>query len=342
MNTVKKYSKSSGFYSEVKTDFFSENERLLKNALSINKKYVQQDRRNSCKLCKNTLNKEADFKKHGVSYVFCRSCDHLNGFHVDSSEFANTIYTSDDGSKYSNFYLDDKYEARIKNIYIPKVDFLKEHLGSGMTLFDFGCGLGHFVDAARRLGFEARGADVSKTLVENGNLAIKHSHNIEPLRIVKPEEVNSLISPMKTDILSALAVMEHLVTLDEFIDSVNRCDFEYFYYSVPTYGLSVAIESVFENVFPRHLSSGHTHLFTEKSLELLNSKLGVEPIAEWRFGTDIMDLRRSLDINLKKADASDYFRERVSKEINSYSDDLQSVVDQAHNCSQIHVITKKL
>ncbi len=338
----KKYSKSSGFYNEIKTDFFSQNQTLLSNALKINQLYSKQEKRFNCKLCDSELPESEDFKKHNVQYVFCRSCDHLNGLHKDTKEFANTIYTDDDGSKYSNFYLDDKYEIRIENIYMPKIDFIVPYLENGVSIFDFGCGLGHFVDCALRKGFKARGADVSKTLVENGNLAIRHNHNIEPLDVVHPENVKLLLEPMKVDVLSALAVIEHLVDLNAFINSVKKCDFKYFYYSVPTYGLSVSIESVFQDVFPRHLSSGHTHLFTETSLELLNKKLGIKPIAQWRFGTDVMDLRRSMDVALKKVEASDYFRDRVFKETEKYADELQSVIDKAHNCSQIHVLAKKI
>lgn len=341
-HVIKKYSKSSNFYNEIKTDFFSQNERLLKNALKINKLYSKQKKRTSCKLCGAKLKSSPDFRKHNIQYVFCRECDHLNGVHTDSREFANKIYSDDDGSKYSNFYLDDKYESRIQNIYMPKIEFIDDYVDKGMSIFDFGCGLGHFVDSALRLGYDAKGADVSKVLVKNGNLAIKHKHDIEPLHQVKSEEVSSLIQPMKVDILSALAVMEHLVDLESFINSVKKCELKYFYYSVPTYGLSVSIETVFEEVFPRHLSSGHTHLFTEKSLELLHKKLGVKPIAQWRFGTDIMDFRRSLDVMLKKADASDFFRERVFQETQEYGDKLQNIIDESHNCSQIHVLTKKI
>tara|TARA_B100000989_G_C19454366_1_gene433271 strand:+ start:298 stop:705 length:408 start_codon:yes stop_codon:yes gene_type:complete len=81
--------------------------------------------------------------------------------------------------------------------------------------------------------------------------------------------------------------------------------------------------------------------------EKLNSesdfkKLGVEPVAQWRFGTDVMDLRRSIDVSLKISDASDYFRERTFKETQKYANDLQAVIDKAHNCFQIHILAKPL
>ena len=142
--------------------------------------------------------------------------------------------------------------------------------------------------------------------------------------------------------LSSLAVIEHLHDLNGYIQSVRAADFKYFYYSVPTYGFSVTVENLFETIFPRHLSAGHTHLFTEKSRVLLEKKLGVKPIAEWRFGTDIQDLRRSIEIHLQRKNVSQRFVRRVREELDYVQDELQGVIDRSHLCSQIHVVCEKL
>ena len=34
-------------------------------------------------------------------------------------------------------------------------------------------------------------------------------------------------------------------------------------------------------VFPRQLSGGHTHLYTEESILKMNEIIGIESIAEW-------------------------------------------------------------
>ena len=94
-----------------------------------------------------------------------------------------------------------------------------------------------------------------------------------------------------------MAVMEHVVDLDEFW-KVRAAKFNYFYYSAPTYGFSVTFENLFGQVFPRHLSGGHTHLLL-KNLKFLK-KIGVTPQAEWRFGSDILDLRRAIEVTLEK------------------------------------------
>ena len=339
---MKKYSKSSDFYKNIKSGFFDENNEQLSLALKKNKVYTAQPLRVKCKLCEHPLVRAADFSKHGVKYVFCRECDHLNGLHQDTMEFAKKMYTDDDGSNYSKFYMDDKYRDRLQHIYLPKAKFLLEELGSNVsTLYDYGCGLGHLVNAFRTIGISADGGDVSEILVSHGNDAIEQDHGMRPLDFISFEESSNHIKNLKVDVLSAMAVMEHLSNLEEFMDAVRQCDFKYFYYSVPTYGLSVPVEAAFENIFPRHLSGGHTHLFTERSLKTLHKKMNVTPIAEWRFGTDIQDLKRSLEISLSQSGASDYYLNRFQNEFSEYSDALQATVDQAHNCSQIHVICKK-
>ena len=39
------YSKSSGFYQKIKTDFFAQNQKFLNNALNINQLYSKQEKR---------------------------------------------------------------------------------------------------------------------------------------------------------------------------------------------------------------------------------------------------------------------------------------------------------
>lgn len=338
-----KYSKSASFYKSIKGDFLSENEAHLRQALRKNKFYTTQPKRVNCKLCGDRLPTEADFTKHLVSYVFCESCDHLNGLFDDTAEYAEYLYTQDGGKNYAQFYKDDKYQQRLDNIYMPKVEYLQSIVGcTDFTLYDFGCGLGHFVECANRLGISAKGGDVSERLVSAGNELSSLQSDIEPLELIHISDGSKKLENLKVDVLSSLAVIEHLHDLDEYISSVRAADFKYFYYSVPTYGFSVTIENIFERIFPRHLSAGHTHLFTEKSRVLLEKKLGVKSISEWRFGTDIQDLRRSIEINLQRKSVSQRYLRRVREELDFMQDELQSAIDRSHLCSQVHVVCEKL
>ena len=108
------------------------------------------------------------------------------------------------------------------------------------------------------------------------------------------------------------------------------------------FSLSVALENAFKNVFPRQLSGGHTHLFTEMSIKKMNSLIGVEPVAEWRFGTDTMDLYRHLIVNLQSNNSSEKMVKFLNNGLGKIIDEIQAVFDKHHFCSEIHLLATKL
>jgi len=107
------------------------------------------------------------------------------------------------------------------------------------------------------------------------------------------------------------------------------------------FSLSVILENVFKNVFPRQLSVDHTHLFTEESIEKMNAIMGIKPIAEWRFGADIHDLYRHLLINLEKNNSSLKMKNYLYSGFGKIIDELQSRIDENFFCSEIHCIASK-
>ena len=144
----------------------------------------------------------------------------------------------------------------------------------------------------------------------------------------------------KYNTVSMIGVLEHLTNPHEFLNSFKKSKAEYLYISVPLFSLSVFLENSFQNVFPRQLSGGHTHLFTKKSIYKMAKKYKFKIIGEWWFGTDIADLYRSL-IN-----TSEYTNEKIYlKEINKFLfkqiDELQNILDRGKLCSEVHLIFKK-
>ena len=124
MNKVLKFSKSYGNILKTKKSYYDDNEIHLKNAIKINNEYKKQPLRQCCKNCGSKKIKSF-IKNFDIPYKLCSSCGHLNGAYEDTRVFAKKLYTSDDGKNYSKNYLND-FDTRVKNIYIPKVDFLKK------------------------------------------------------------------------------------------------------------------------------------------------------------------------------------------------------------------------
>lgn len=352
---MKKYSKSLLDIAAIKQSFLADNGTHLANALQINNVYTQQPRRMQCKTCMAPIGKDKDFSSHGVDYCICDVCGHLNGMFEDTREFCEYLYSSDGGSRYSSSYLTD-YHARVQQIYLPKVDFLLASLEElcqeskdAISISDFGCGGGHFVHAATLRGLAARGYDISTQLVDLANYAynaafpMRHTSEIPFCRTGDEQQLCSILANSKSLVASFIGVLEHLRNPLEFLDAFCSSKVKYLYISVPLFSLTVFFESIFEAVFPRLLSGGHTHLYTHASLAYLLNKYSLHEVSSWHFGTDAMDLRRSMLISMDNNGVSDRFKELFFDEYFSpqVMDQMQRVIDLSCSASEIHMVISK-
>lgn len=82
-----------------KEDFFLNNSDLLEEAIKKNQLYSKQPKRINCKLCQLALTNKIDFQSHGVEYVFCEKCNHLNGIYDDTLSFVEKIYIKKSGEE---------------------------------------------------------------------------------------------------------------------------------------------------------------------------------------------------------------------------------------------------
>ena len=90
----------------------------------------------------------------------------------------------------------------------------------------------------------------------------------------KFSELKNFISNEKTaNCLVAIGVLEHIENPNEFLKLLKKSKIKYLYISVPLFSLTSLVENSFENVYPRHLSGGYTHLYTKKSIYYFAKKL---------------------------------------------------------------------
>lgn len=337
------YSKSSGFYIDTKSDFFDANDSLLINAERQNESYIQQPTRTKCKICNQEISTESDFLSHQVRYVFCDNCGHLNGVHEETKSFIETLYIQADGEDYAKNYLDANFANRTDLIYAPKLEFLCSSLPANtqIKLLDVGCGAGYFVYAALLKGLDAKGLDINQTMINFGNQQISHLLKQSPLSHSTESDFYESIANSDASVISAIGVIEHLLDPIAFFEAFQRSGAQYLFYSVPMFSFSVMLENVFTNIFPRQLSGGHTHLFTEQSIAWLHENRKLNVLAEWRFGTDIMDLYRSMRVELTKKRASPKLISFLNEGLGRNIDQLQAVFDTKHFCSEIHCLAVK-
>jgi hypothetical protein len=114
-------------------------------------------------------------------------------------------------------------------------------------------------------------------------------------------------------------------------------EIKYLYLAVPLFSLSTFIENSFPNIFPRLLSGGHTHLYTEESLKYLAKKYNLKILGEYWFGTDMPDLMRSL-INSGNILNKKIYLNLLNSKFSKFIDQLQSVLDRNKICSEVQIV----
>jgi SAM-dependent methyltransferase len=321
-------------------DFFLENAELLEKTRWQNQIYREQPKRERCKLCGEALPANPDLRTGGIDYCFCVNCGHFNGGHQDTETFVRRIYLDD--KTYSARYTGVDFESRAKDIYYPKADFLRQNLPSGgVSVLDIGCGGGYFVYACLQNNIPAEGFDLSRSAVEFGNFHIDQRTGKRPLRTALESDFYEIIINSKATVLSVIGVIEHLREPQKFFDAFERSGIRYLFYSVPMFSSTVLVENVFKDVFPRQLGADHTHLFTEESIGWMHQNMRWQSIAEWRFGTDVMDLYRSILLMLHKSGASDKVTGLFTRHFGDGVGEMQAVLDSRHFCSEIHCLVQK-
>lgn len=340
----KKYGKTIEGIFDIKQNFFQNDEQLLIDNLKVSEVACQQPKRINCKNCDRKLQEGVDFIKQKISYILCENCNHLNSKYDDTEELANAIYV-EEITNYSKTYAESNKESwinRAQRIYVPKAEFLKSILGdkksiSNYSVADLGAGSGYFIYALEEVGFSnVQGYEVSRNQVNLSELMLKNKN-------VQYTELNDLLNIVQTvsaDVISMVGVLEHLTNPRKVLQAISKNpSIKYLYISVPLFSYSVFMELLNENHFNRHLSGGHTHLYTNESLEYMAKEFNFTIEAKWQFGADIMDAFRFSSIKLKSK-MSSKMQEIYEEKMLGIMDDLQLVMDKNNFSSEVHMIFK--
>ena len=172
------YSKSSKILSEINLIDKKQNINELNKRKKFVTLYNKGQKNYNCIICGCKLSKNKDFEFHKINYFFCTKCHHLNGSRKLNNKKLHQIYKAK-SLKSSIYYKNysKKYNKRAKEIYKPKLDFLKKILKKP-NILDFGCGAGHFISACNKENVNCIGAEVDKNLIELAPLKIKKKNII--------------------------------------------------------------------------------------------------------------------------------------------------------------------
>ncbi|MBQ6575018.1 MAG: methyltransferase domain-containing protein [Lachnospiraceae bacterium] len=342
MSVKKKYSKPFGDLNSLKKSFFENNDGMLDMADGMADVLLMQPKRTRCKICHAKL-EDPLFTSHRIGYIECPVCGHLNSECEDTDDFASKVYIEDDYSKNYSAADRESYIKRRDMIYMPKAEYLRdclEHDGigpEGIDILDIGAGCGYFVSAARECGMKAVGIEVSDSEVSYGNAMAGE----EVLTHIGLTDSIDHIKNTRSNVISAVGVLEHLVHLDENLEAISsNKNIRYVFASVPMFSFSSCFEVAFANGYNRHTGGTHTHLFTNESVEKMAENIGFEIAYEWRFGSDINDLYRFLMVSMQKNDNEEFSR-YFSEKFIPLMDELQAIVDRSEFSSELHFILRR-
>lgn len=343
---LNRFGKDSSALLLQKRSFFEENEKHITKQREISKLYTTQPKRKSCKICTYNL-ESVDFVKDEIPYKFCCKCGHLNGSFEDTESFCQLVYGEDEGARYGENYssVGHDYHYRVSSIYQPKVEFLTTSLLteqediSKLSFFDLGCGAGYFVSALLNSGIsKVVGSEVSISQVRLGNTII--GKNVLSTHTV--ETTLDVVRNLKESVVSMIGVLEHLNDPVEILEAIKKNDnIEYIYLSIPMFSLSVFIEMISDEIFHRHLHGGHTHLFTQDSIDYLAKKINFNIVSKWSFGADVIDLYRFIGVILDFKKVSNLTKDKFRSMVAPLIDSMQIEIDKQGYSSELHLLLKR-
>ena len=157
------------------------------------------------------------------------------------------------------------------------------------------------------------------------------------------DETAKIIQTSSADVISMIGVLEHLQNPREVLQAIrDNKKARYLFISVPLFSPCVFFEMLFPKVMDRQLTARHTHLYTDSSLQYMCKEFDFERIAEWWFGTDILDLYRTVSVRLSQMNASKAMVKRWQDSMICMVDELQETLDKNRQSSEVHLLLKSL
>ncbi|MFC2043815.1 class I SAM-dependent methyltransferase [Chloroflexota bacterium] len=277
-----------------------EHHRRTRTALFSHEKL---EKVNCCPIC-NSPAASTRFRVniYGGRYYQCPACSHCFLIARPSQSALEAFYATN--NQYAAMYVDkNSMETRVKQVAAPKAEWMIEQFtlayGRKPTkVLDIGAGGGHFVYAARQLGLEADGIEVS----EASRKFCQKNFGFKLEAVDFPKEWNKFSD---VDIITFWGLIEHvpepLSLLRAAHQALHGRDTMAIASSPNWNSFSTAIQTLFPNSVVRHLDPlGHPHIFTDSSLATAFEISGFAPTAAWYFGMDIYELLTQLALSLNE------------------------------------------
>jgi ubiquinone/menaquinone biosynthesis C-methylase UbiE len=344
-----KFGKSSSGILSYQRYLIEDIEEHIKNEKKFELRYSQLETRESCIICDAKITK-IDFTRNTINFSLCEICGHLNGHNVLDEHLATEVYSEQakEEIQYDKYYIQEKeeFDETVKRIYEPKAEFLAECLREfldmneyqNFEILDFGTGSGHMVKAFYNVGFlNVFGIDPMKSTIDFGKNVMK----IKNLERVSTASSQKYISKTSAKIVSMICTLPHVTNPDGLLASMKQnSNIQFTFQKLPIFSLASMLDIAHPEINSRVISGTHTHIYTEESLKYIEQKYQMERVAEWRFGSDIIDLYRNLEISIQRNNFSNNLSKKFSEAFLPLIDQLQLTLDKNKFASEAHILWK--
>ncbi|GAB4506426.1 MAG: class I SAM-dependent methyltransferase [Anaerolineales bacterium] len=246
-----------------------------------------------CPICEtDTADSVLRLVVHGAAYHQCPECGHCFVVNRPTQATLEQFYASD--VQYAATYSDRRAaETRVQQVALPKAEWMVEEFErlygrKPQSILDVGAGGGHFVQACRHLGFQARGIEPSAA---SRDFCRRYfGFELDSVNFVEAWRAYQGI-----DVVTFWGVIEHVPDPMSLLRAAARLlegREGLVIAEVPRWeSLSTAVQTILPDFVVRHLDPlGHIHCFTDSSIATAFERAGLAPAAAWYFGMDAYEL----------------------------------------------------
>lgn len=244
---------------------------------------------------------------YGAEYAQCHECTHVYVLKRPSQKAIHNFYLND--VTYAATYTDKAAaESRLNAIAVPWAKWMtevyeKQYGRKPLRILDVGSGAGHFVEACRRMGYEATGVELSES-------SRKFAEEIWGFEMDGRNFEDVADDYKGYDVVTFWGLLEHTPNPGEILETAGKIlrgnNKGMVVSKVPRWNsLSSAIQSLVPESVIRHLDPmGHIMAFTDASAAELYYRNGFLPCTAWYYGMDIYETLMQIG---NKIDSFDHF-----------------------------------
>lgn len=270
-------------------------------------------------------------------YCECTQCGHVFLKTPPHPEAVTKLYTGSEEERccHATAYLDEElFQRRVRNIAIPKVEFVSGVVQPGGLWVDIGCATGEIMTAAQVAGWSVSGIEADEAQVD---FARKKGLSVQK-DYVTAQNARSYLGD--ASVVSCINLVEHLNDprrwVKEVADSVRIGT--HIVIEVPRHpSLSSFANIAFPGlVYRQFCAPDHLHVFSEKSMERVLNDAGLQAVAVWTFGQDFRELIASTAVSSSLPE-SDFLNQLLDS-----SARMQQAVDENGLSDTLFLVAKRV